>query len=65
MRTEADGRNSDTFMAQPPAVRPGGLGVRRRQGTTKKYSYWKNTTGNQTTHAGICPLFLSIAQSDN
>ena len=31
----------------------------------KKYSYEKNTTGTQTTLAGICPLFLSIAQSDN
>jgi hypothetical protein len=31
----------------------------------KKYSYEKNTTGTQTTLAGICPLFLSIAISDN
>jgi hypothetical protein len=70
MRTEADTRNSDTFMAQAgilpsgsSCARPGSPGAPGL--TTKKYSYWKNTLGVWNETAGICPLLLAVSISDN
>ena len=69
MRTEADGRNSDTFMAQAGILPSGSSrGARPKKNTGRVHppgSYWKNTLGGWNETAGICPLFLVPAISDN